>query len=399
MATAAPAIAFKWPAIDRFEKKWAAREAKGHKPSPWMSHYRQLFRDGFVVIPEILTQEETSTVLAEVEKIVSLWPAESETDTIPNCHGMMHHSVFGFSKPQVWLRSHKNVNAAFAGLYGVEPKDLLCSTDAVCYSSPETKSKHRSKSWLHLDQSHKERGARSIQGFVALTPQNLETGCLMVVKCKSENTEAFMDGTEKRDYYKVSNEELDKFYAGCPVVPVVAPAGSLVLWVGDRPHQGYLAGDELPHCFETPSPSDATNMAKRGPRCVSYVSMIPRYYTSIAALDSKTGIWRKTGLKERSAEAKRCKRGIDMRRKYSLFRRGSNHMADRPNVMSIYPSRISKEAHRRVDEFMKRVEAAGLAELPSLFDNESGKRRSAVPDFAKDWPKEQIEQIKRQNGF
>ncbi|SNW61914.1 Lyase; related to non-heme alpha ketoglutarate dependent carbocyclase [Orpheovirus IHUMI-LCC2] len=198
-------------------------------------------------------------------------------DNIPiNLHGIFKqyigHTDF------VW-KCREDCIPVFKALWGTD--DLLCSFDGGCflYSTPNSSSISKKKSWMHLDQGRFSNDLICIQGAVNLYDSGPEDGGLVVVDGGHRYFEDYMKCHPSHGYswFRVNMD----YYAskGLKVYKVCAPAGHILLW-----------DSRLPHCNVEPNKVDNGHRQ----RMVLYVSMTPKTYTTAKELEKRKK-WYKEG--------------------------------------------------------------------------------------------------------
>jgi len=144
---------------------------------------RQLDENGFVVCPNVLTQEE---IKERIEEMKAWQKTISDHDRIHNTldpHGIYKHHEVGHQLHAWKIRTNKNVQSYFEHLWN--SNSLVVSYDGSCYIPKSLKKKDTI--WTHTDQAPNKKGLHCIQGFVALTSNKERT---LVVYEKSHNLHA-----------------------------------------------------------------------------------------------------------------------------------------------------------------------------------------------------------------
>lgn len=241
---------------------------KRRPESPYAAAFRQLDEQGYCVIPGVVPADRCAAhrdgVLAYIRNcgVDLLAPTTRQAD-VPHLHGIIQTLELGHAKA-IWdVRQEPGVIDAFTELYG--DNDLLVSFDGACYMTPGFV---RSKSWLHVDQSHARLGRRCIQGYVNLAPSHdARSGSLSVLPGSHLRHAAFAAAhpdavKDNNDWFKFA----DDWHGGAPV-RVFGDVGSLVLWDSRTVHQNVPPA-------ETPTRE----------RCVVYVCYQPRALATPATL-------------------------------------------------------------------------------------------------------------------
>lgn len=260
-----------------------------------------LERDGFAVIPNLLTADECEWYEDEFWRILKgaskgkiARPPRSGrkgggTKELPawveSLHGILTDGEWGHIDLVHALRAHPRVYTVFSRLYG-DATRLTCSIDRLNYqlppeffpsssSIPDTPTRFGSDlvkeaSWLHLDQAMEKEGRHCIQGFVQLTAAEQPGDASLEIVARSHLApfEALRDGSllgrriegkaAKTDWYKLTEEdkrrpEVTKIIQE-GLQSVRAPAGSLVLFDSRCLHQGgrIRASPQLPRAIPRP---------------------------------------------------------------------------------------------------------------------------------------------------
>jgi len=184
------------------------------------------------------------------------------------------------------LRQDPIIAQVFAGIYGVDPLDLLTSFDAVCGREPgRVHQPSALNEWYHLDQTRP--GFMNVQGFVTAYPMGEDDSPLRAWLNTHKLHDEFLAARgvkpSNAHWYKLQpgDEALIDDLAVAKGVPiakrtlVVAPAGSLVLWDSRTLHMG---GRPPPGKDETV------------PRLVVYLSYQPREYVGRHSRKSASAI-------------------------------------------------------------------------------------------------------------
>ncbi len=209
----------------------------------------KLETDGVAVIPNILNQTQISSAIDGMYSwLYDVW--ESDYDRIdinnpqtyrnyykllPLHSGMLQHHGIGHQQ-FVWdIRQNSNVIKTFETIWS-DP-DLLVSFDGVNFVFPPeitNKGYYQGGQWFHTDQSSEKKGLHCIQGMINLYDVTKGDGTLSILTGSNNLHEHFFTEkniTEKSDWYKISDQDLQWFIdKGCQWKNVLAPAGSMILW-------------------------------------------------------------------------------------------------------------------------------------------------------------------------
>jgi len=214
----------------------------------------RLDRDGYVVVPNVLTQEEVAEYRAEFFK----W--YSETSGLDEFHAIVSgNGIFKFHEVAhqrfAWLaRTNDKIIDIFKQVWNTD--ELVTSFDGCCYY-PSEFSKNPT-CWIHTDQSSLKVGRHCVQSFVSFT-ENIER--TIVLYRGSQHLH--------QDYFNITNTVAEHDW--CVLDPRyldgldyrqetlhVAP-GSLVMWDSRVFHQNTCGP---PSCREE--------------RLVQYLCYLPR---------------------------------------------------------------------------------------------------------------------------
>jgi len=241
-------------------------------------HVEQLNTLGYAVVEGVVDAGACATRHARLLDEMAIRGVNWKDPTVrrstgPQVHGIVQHLEIGHAAAVWETRQEEKVARVFEELYG--DNDLLVSFDGIClWRANDTDD---CRSWWHVDQNHKRRGLRCIQGSVVIAPC---AGGLAVLPQSHKFHEAFGNGSNRAgtgndDWFKFTPQEFDQLKAmsGTSPLVVTAPVGSLVLW-----------DSRLAHMARMP-PADAP-IAQRS-RCVVYVCYQPRALINAANLAKK----------------------------------------------------------------------------------------------------------------
>lgn len=251
-------------------------------------NFRELYEEGFMIIPNVISEEECNNAVNGIWKFLSKisegYIFKDNPDTWadkywPECMGPkgiiqwyhVGHEQF------VWdIRQNPKVYDIFTNLWNT--KDLLCSFDGINIQRPPeiTKKYNNGYDWLHKDQYSSE--DKCYQGVIYLEHTTEKDGCLITVPKSQLYHKEFMDkygkDFNKKDWIKLSDEHkkwhLDK---GMEVKRIAAPKGSLILWDSKTIHANATAT------------IDRNNPNKF--RYAVYVCMTPRKLATSATIKKK----------------------------------------------------------------------------------------------------------------
>ncbi len=195
-----------------------------------MSIREQLARDGFVVIPGVLTEEQIKTARGYFDEWYSQNKQVQELHRKIDPHGIFKFAEVGHQKMAWYIRSLDSVQRPFREIW--ETDELVVSFDGACYMSQGEK--HRDSNWTHTDQAPGKKGLHCVQGFVALTT-NSESTLRVYLGSHLLHEGVLINSDKKKDWVRIDDEWL-RDHEGLKRVLTV-PAGSLVLWDSRCFHQ------------------------------------------------------------------------------------------------------------------------------------------------------------------
>jgi hypothetical protein len=192
----------------------------------------ELATKGFVIIPDILNQEE----IDEYKDLHRLWRG-----TIPN-HDKLHNSIDPHGIYKFWeignqefawsIRTNPKVQAIFKYLWNCEK--LISSFDGSCYISKDTKKVD--KLWTHTDQAPNRKGLECYQGLVALTSNKERTLVVYENSHLMHHLHFKSKGiNSSKNWQIIDKDTIDSMKPLKRVLDI--PAGALVLWDSRTFHQ------------------------------------------------------------------------------------------------------------------------------------------------------------------
>ena len=224
----------------------------------------ELERNGYVVIPNVLSEEEVKTAY----KMFHSWrfsvpDLEFQHNTL-DPHGIYKHHEVGHQRHAWYVRTIPKVKQVFVDIwryYGAEePDDMIVSYDGSCYIQPKCNKKDNY--WTHTDQGSPSGGEedelKCIQGYVALTSNKERTFRCYEGSHKIHSTYFKEKGIKARTNWHVIDKSFTDLIQDKKRVLEVE-AGSLVLWDSRTFHQNQY-GERGNH----------------EERIVQYVCMLPR---------------------------------------------------------------------------------------------------------------------------
>lgn len=212
-----------------------------------------LARDGYVVIPNVISEELADATLSEFQAFHAHCTGQlfSEEDyhrefEFKNVHGIIEFpGALSHTDFVNRIREDPQVTNVFADLYQVDSKidPILCSFDRVNYQASETMrgipARNR-KVWWHVDQKWDNPKFMGVQGYVDMVGSETdEHGGLMVISGSHHMFEdlalahaaGVINGGWDRDWHRLSDEEIEYCQSqGGKIINVKCSKGSMVLW-------------------------------------------------------------------------------------------------------------------------------------------------------------------------
>jgi hypothetical protein len=211
-----------------------------------------LERDGYVVIPNVISEDLADATLSEFQafhahatgQLFSEEEYQRERE-LKNVHGIIEYPG-GLSHVDFVnrIREDPNVHQVFADIYNVNPEEdpILCAYDRVNYQASENMRKiptRERKAWWHVDQKWDHPEFMCVQGYVDLVGSETdEHAGLQVLSGSHLNFEdlalahaAGITAGTWNDWHHLSSEEVEYCAEkGGKVVNVKCPKGGMVLW-------------------------------------------------------------------------------------------------------------------------------------------------------------------------
>jgi len=259
----------------------------------------RLSRDGYVVIPGILSHTEVEQGLSLTwDWLESLgsgisrsdpatwqdenWPGDLQSGIVTTCGAAQQEAA--------WLvRGNKKVQQVFSSVWGEE--DLITSMDCVIlwrpWWGPGNQGARPVTEGLHVDQNpFKKTGLQCVQGMVPLHNVTKSSGGLQVVPRSHHD---YVQEIIRRDHPEHKNSGdfcrvAANNYKGAEVL-VEANAGDLILWDSRLIHGGVVGHGGGDH-----GQSDEDDQARLA-RCAVTVCMVPRHWASQQVRDARLAAW------------------------------------------------------------------------------------------------------------
>lgn len=212
---------------------------------------------GFAVIPSILGDQECEKILdgfwdffgnltQEWEKPISRHTPDSWSgfyDLFPMHSMLFQHWGIGQSQ-FIWdVRQNPKIVKIFADLWNCKPEDLVVSFDGASFSMPPETTKRGwfRKTWFHSDQSYTRPAFECIQSWVTALDVREGDATLSVLEGSHLLHDDFAKRfgvKDKKDWYKLNEEQLAWYKEQCPERRITCPKGSLILWDSRTIHCG-----------------------------------------------------------------------------------------------------------------------------------------------------------------
>ena len=249
----------------------------------WLAYHirMNLRKNGYVVIPNILTEDEVSMYRHMFFDLYAKNEQLQRQHAQNDPHGIFKRGPFAHSLMRANILTHPKVMHCFEAIH--KTKDLVASQDGCAYIAPSDKATPKSV-WTHVDQAPNSfekvaaedeaaytdreeyaNGRKCVQGMVALTSNKART--FRVYPGSHLRTRKWMMETEKTgssNWHKVESKYLEKY----EYVNVEVAAGSLVMWDSRVWHQN-------------------TNESTGEERLVTYVCYLPRQHPANTAVQRK----------------------------------------------------------------------------------------------------------------
>ena len=250
---------------------------------------RLIAENGFVIVKDVLTQEECKMMIdgmwSSFEQITAdmeipinrnreeTWKSFKELEAtrhIYNQYGISHAEF-------LWqIRQNENILAIFSLLYHCKPTDLLVSFDGISIQTPPEQSRSGwfRKVWYHVDSSfnQKNKDIQSYQSWVTgldVLPGDFTTGFFVGSHKSFEEFGKRFTIEKKENFYKLqTQEELDFYESKFEPLRISCKRGSLVVWdsrllhTGMEPMKGRNYENSRMICFLSYSPLSECPMSE-----------------------------------------------------------------------------------------------------------------------------------------
>ena len=216
-----------------------------------------LEQDGYVVVPNVLNENEVAEAKAEHDAWRKTIPDHDRIHNAIDPHGIYKFHEAGHQRHAWLIRTNPKVQEIFAHLWDTTTDNLNVSFDGSCYISKNLAKKDNV--WTHTDQAPANKGLQCYQGFVALT-SNKERTLVVYHKSHTIHEKYFeLKGDASKANVNWQRIDLETVEKMAPLKRVLeVPAGALVLWDSRIFHQNQYGA---PHSEE---------------RIVQYVCYLPK---------------------------------------------------------------------------------------------------------------------------
>lgn len=223
-----------------------------------------LAKNGYAVVPNILTDHEISTAKDSFYMWLDSHPDIKKKHNAISPHGIFKFFEAGHQRHAWFIRTRKAVQDVFKTLWKTD--DLVVSFDGSCWIDKDVAK--TDTVWTHTDQAPNKVGVHCYQAFVSLTSNKERT--LIVYENSHNLHEEYMKErnlTDAKNWLKIDASYLEKIKDTRRVLEV--EAGSLVIWDSRTFHQNQYGrpGEE---------------------RIVQYVSYLPKEKRSKAMKTKRT---------------------------------------------------------------------------------------------------------------
>jgi hypothetical protein len=219
---------------------------------------------GYVIIPNILSEEEVETATRMYEDWQKSVPNLEYLHKTVDPHGIYKYHQAGHQRHAWFIRTRPKVQDVFKFI--LKTDDLIVSYDGCCYIDKNDKRKDRC--WTHTDQAPDLKGPCCCQGFVSLTANKERT--LQVYKGSHHRHENYFKEkniTGSKNWQLIDPKYLKQIEYTKTKLDV--PAGALVVWESRLFHQNTYGEPESEK------------------RLVQYVSYLPRTHSKNTAANQK----------------------------------------------------------------------------------------------------------------
>lgn len=216
-------------------------------------YIKKLRENGYVVIPNILTDDEVKEAKELFFKWKSSIPNIDNFHKIADPHGIFKFHQIGHQEHAWFIRTRPKIIEIFKHIW--KTNELVVSFDGSCYIPKECNKKDNI--WTHTDQAPLYKDEMCFQGFVGLT-KNEERSLIVYEKSHLLHEKYFKDRniSHSKNWNLIDHDFLKSIEDSKKKI-FVNP-GDLVLWDSRTFHQ---------NCYGEPNSEE---------RLVQYVSYLPK---------------------------------------------------------------------------------------------------------------------------
>jgi len=202
-----------------------------------MNEIKKNFEEkGYVVIPNIITNEEIIEYINEFNKWMDSIPNSDYLHSIIHYHGIFKYFQVGHQRFAWLMRTNEKIINVFKALWDTD--ELVVSFDGCCYYP--SNSNNLSSYWIHSDQSPLKKNLCCIQSFISLTSNKEKTFLVYEGshKLHEHHTNTY-NIQSNSDWYPINQDYVKNIEHTKKILHV--EAGSLVLWDSRTFHQNTCA--------------------------------------------------------------------------------------------------------------------------------------------------------------
>ena len=222
--------------------------------NPDLDYKKHLERHGYVIIPDILDDDEIIESTKEFHKWRTSIPNLDNLHNLIEVAGIYKYHEVGHQRFAWLLRTNDKIINVFKKLWDTD--ELVCSFDGSCYYPSNYIGEETY--WTHCDQSPLKRGLQCYQSFISLTSNKERTFVVYDGSHKLNDEYNELYKTDEPSEFNVINKNyVDTIQYRKKLLSV--KAGSLVIWDSRTFHQN------------TCGPSDCVEE-----RIVQYLCYLPK---------------------------------------------------------------------------------------------------------------------------
>lgn len=237
-------------------------------------HKEQLTSKGYTVIENVITKEEATNLTCDaIEYLLERYPITEDfdtwkTSTVPyiRANGVLQWG--GIPHCPTANRVRELMYPYYVDLW--KTTDLITSLDGATVHPPKRRS--ILVDWAHVDQTYQSDGMDCVQGQMVLTDTTAAFRCTPGSHLQHSRILDLYKITKKSGFSKFNEEQVETLSQGFGnwQMPIIVPAGSIILWDSRTIHSSRLQTVE----------EQRTGSYERGDvdgwRCVFYCCYRPR---------------------------------------------------------------------------------------------------------------------------